>query len=220
MTAVAKGTATITATVAAPEGSTLYKGKATASYEVNVDYKVLGTAQIVFVANLSPDFLELITPVVSYRDNDGEHVVRLTKETCEYVRDEYTIDEETYVYEEYKWAPPIKCNIYQTIDFDETVSVTFESNKKEIEENREYDLSARTGVSGVSYSFSYNGKTYIGFYSSITIDITIDTGDGETHKNNIYSGESVSKYIENIVKDKKDFRVEISKDGKVKVNGE
>lgn len=219
VTALAKGSTTITATVTAPKDNNEYEGTASASYQVNVDYNVLGTVKIGFGTILSPDFLELITPIVSYRDNDGEHEVRLNNETCQYVKEEYDIGGKSVENELYKWMPSIICNIYETIDFDETISMRFESNKKNIEENRKYKLSASTGVNNVEYSFSYKGALYLGTHTSISLDIKINIGDGETHDDDIYEGESVQKYIDEIVKTKQEFRVEVSKDGSVKVNG-
>ena len=95
----------------------------------------------------------------------------------------------------------------------------FESNKKSIEENRKYELSASVGVKSVNHSFFYNGTRYIGTSDYISLDIKINIGEGEAQDDDIYEGESVQKYIEKIINTKQEFRVEVSKDGKVTVNG-
>lgn len=219
VTPLAKGSTRITATVSAPEGSVDYTGSQKASYQVNVDYKVLGTVQIDFCSSFSPDLLELVTPIVSYIDKEDKHEVRLNKDICEYSKDEFTDGNEKFILENYRWAPSIVCNIYETIDFDETISIRFESNKKNIEDGRKYDLSASAGVGSVTNSFFYNGTSHTGTYTSFSIDIKVNIGDGETHDGDIYEGIAVQKYIDELVKTKQEFHVEVSKDGKIKVNG-
>lgn len=220
VTGLSKGRATITATVTAPKGSEKYEGSCTVSYQVEVDARSLGTVSMYYGANLSSDFLELITPVVTYRDKEGEHEVRLDKQVCRYDRQEIALDDEVYVYETYRWTPEIICNMYGGIEFDETISMRFEPNKVAIDPTRQYDLHIAAGVPTIKSNFFYNGTYYINTYNHWSISLDINIGDGESHDDDIYEGESVQKYIDTIVQTKLDVRVEVSKDGKVIVNGE
>lgn len=69
-------------------------------------------------------------------------------------------------------------------------------------------------------NFSYNNNLYIISKTYLDLNININIGDGLSHIDGIYTGQSVQMYIDELVKTKQDFRVEASKDGKVKVNGE
>lgn len=187
--------------------------------EQQPEEKSIGSVKIGFSSAFSPDLLELVTPIIQYKDKDGEHEVRLTKDVCSH--DEYDIDlgDTIFHYDRYKWTPQIVCDMFADKDLDETISIRYEPNTVAIDEERKYKLSSHTGVNNINCNFLYDGKLYISSSSYMTINLTITIGDGQTHDDDIYTGESVQMYIDELVKSKQDFRVEVGRDGKVKLNG-
>lgn len=179
----------------------------------------IGKVEIGFSSVFTPDLLDLVTPIVKYKDKDGEHEVRLTKDACTHDVRDIDIDGEIFQYDRYKWAPTLVCDMFSDEDIDETISLRFESNDVAIDTEREYELYASAGVNRIDKNFSYNGTLYLGSssYTSITIKITI--GDDQSHDDDIYTGELVQKYIDELVKSPQTFHVEVSRDGNSKLNG-
>lgn len=222
VTGLTKGQATITATVKAPQTNKKFEGACAVSYQVDVDYRSVGALAIGFGISINPDLLELVTPIVTYKDGNGvQHEEYVNAENCTLHKEDVPLSNgEMYHYEMYHWSPNLKYKVYENSDLDETISVKYVSNNVLIDPEREYELYVNAGIGSVTGAISYNNNMYIISKTYLNLNININIGDGLSHIDGIYTGQSVQMFIDELVKTKQDFRVEASKDGKVKVNGE
>ena len=179
----------------------------------------IGSVTVNFSSSMTPDLLELVTPVVTYKDKGGEHTERLTKEVCELEKNEFKIRDSIYVSERYIWKPTLNFDMYLEKDFDETISLRFEQNDVAVDMERYYDLQSFFGVIEVKSGFTYEGERKNILASYTTVSININIGDGLSHDDGLYIGESVHKYVNELLKTKQDYHIEIDKAGTVKLNG-
>lgn len=179
--------------------------------------KSIGEVTIGFSANHTPDLLELVTPIVTYKDENGmEHNERLNPNMCTLDKLEIPLINGDIQYDErYSWTSKLQFHILKDADLDETISVSYVSNNKTIDPERKYRLAANAGVSWIAGVISNNNKLIVIDHMSLNINI----GDNEYYASSVYIGDAVQKYITELVDSKQDFRVEVTRDGAVKING-
>lgn len=143
-----------------------------------------------FDFSISKDLLELVTPVVSYSDNEGNHETELTSAVCD-------TKDNVYV-----WSIVFKNDDRYSQVYNNDITLKFKSNGVSLDSQKQYDLRTNSVVSRVEADWEDGDNIGQNSYTNIKLSI----GGSST-----YSKDAAESFISRLIGNSKIFSVQISK---------
>lgn len=168
--------------------------------------------QLQATSTLSDDLFDLITPVLTYKDVNGQHEMMLSKEMYETLTDK---DEESGMTRTYfRWNDKIILSLREAtkleLKYTEKEDAVFNASKR-------YFLSNGFSING--YSYMFNNTLRSGGIFGINLNINVLIGELQPSPDDgTFSAEQAEEYVKRLCEVTQETIVTIGKDGKLTIN--